>query len=276
MAWPLIGSEGSVGSWGSTNFYSTLLTALSPNSAIVNVTSDSQDITELATFTVAELPGLLFGSATISGFAGASPALGNNGGIAYSAGGYALHVYRSSVRMFTPTVHDITAMNTGSPPTVRAFRPDIFQIGGEYTAGIDSGTALVLPNIPGDSLPTLTLTYLSGATLSGPAIIRQVGPSVVRGQKQVATYQWRGTGSWASVGGLFGTRTFGSGANLDPLWSAGGSAAGAMTINMKAASTVKKVDFADSFWTGISLDWEPGAPVKASISVQATGAITVS
>lgn len=275
MAYWSRGAEGAITSWGSTNIYSTILAGITPVSAVLYVGSDDIDVTGLGAFAVTKIPGLKSARVDFRGYAGSTTYIGNNGNLAYSAGGYALHVPEWNWSMATPTVHDITEFN----PTVvwRSFMPDIYASSIRFTAGIDSTTALVMPPDPAAALPTLTLTYKSGATIASTGLIRAVSPSVVRGQKNVATYELVGTGNTTTVGGIFGSRTWGGSNNSDttngmPLWSAGGSAAGAMVIT---AVTGRTYSLADSFITSMRLSCNVGGAVMLEGSIQATGAVTV-
>jgi len=205
------------------------------------------------------------------GFAGSSAYIGNNGAITYSAGGYALHVPEFTWNASTPAVHDITEFNSGSPPEWRTYMPDIFQNSARYVAGIDADTAIVFPPAPGAALPTFTMTYKSGATLAMTGLIQRVGPAIVRGQKNMATYDVLGSGTTTAVGGVFGSHTFGGTLNGDPLWSAGGSATGAIVVTAASGRTYSGTD---SFWTSLQLQCTVGGAVMVSGSIQGCGTLT--
>jgi len=264
------GDSGSVVSWGSANFYSTLLAGISPARATVFVGADTPDVTAFQAFAATSIPGLKMCRATISAYAGSTPYLGNAGTLAYDMGGYALHVPGWQWTASTPAVHDITEFN---PSVVwRSFMPDIFQAACSFTAGIDSATAVVLPPAPAASLPVLTLTYKTGGTLASSAIISSLNSTIAVRNKNVAAYNVKMTGTTTAAGGIFGTKTFGSTINTDPLWSAGGAAVGALVIQAYSGRTYT---FADSMWTRIQLTCEVGAPVRVDIDVQGSGALTV-
>lgn len=269
MAYIVAGIQGALTSWGSTNQNSTILSGITPASVNLRVMSDTPNVSGLGNSYESHIPGLKFSNGSISGYNGSAPALGATGNVAYSAGGYALHVYSAEVTIRTTTVHDITELNAGSQ--WMRFRPDALAWSMRYTAGIDSATALVLPPDTGASIPTVTLTYATGATLAGSGVIRQVSAAIVRGQKSIATYEVQGSGTLGTVGGVFGTSTLGSTANAAPLWAAGGSATGAMVIT---AVTSRTYTLSDSFWTSIRLRWTPAAPVAVDIDFQGDGSVT--
>lgn len=273
MGYWTIGSEGRLTSWGSSNFYSTLLAAMTANRAVVRVGSDEIDITGLNVHQMAYTPGLKRVQVDITGMLGSTPYLGNNGLVTMSSG-YATHVQSFEWSASTPTVHDITEFSSGGSVEWMSFRPDVFMASATFTAGVDSSTALTLPPAPAASLPTVTLQYTTNGTLAASGIIRQLSAGPVRGQRNLAEYSITGTGAWTAAGAasIFGSRTFGSSANADPLWSAGSSAAGAMVVQLAPSRTLS---LADSFWERMVLRCSVGAIPTINITVRGTGALTV-
>jgi len=265
------GEEGALTSWGSANINATILSGMITNSCTLFVGSDTQDVTGLGAHAAVNIPGLKTWRVDFRGFAGSSAYIGNNGAITYSAGGYALHVPEFTWNASTPAVHDITEFNSGSPPEWRTYMPDIFQNSARYVAGIDADTAIVFPPAPGAALPTFTMTYKSGATLAMTGLIQRVGPAIVRGQKNMATYDVLGSGTTTAVGGVFGSHTFGGTLNGDPLWSAGGSATGAIVVTAASGRTYSGTD---SFWTSLQLQCTVGGAVMVSGSIQGCGTLT--
>lgn len=277
MAYPLIGSNATPGSWGSTNYYSVALASLTAASASYSIDNDGQDITALGAFATSEIPGLLSARATLGGWLGATPALGTSGSIAYSGyttAPYGINVQSFNIAMRTPAVHDITTGSSGSPATFRAFRPDIFTCAASFTSLVDSATALTLPNVPGDTIGTATFTIVPGITAALTGIIRTLGVRLARPGKQLVTYGMHNVGTVTFAGGTASgplARTYGSTNNADPLWSAGGSVAGALVLNMLGAGT-RKITFTDSFWTSIGISSQnPGSPVAMEYGIQPTG-----
>lgn len=270
MAYILAGIQGALTSWGSANQNATIASAITPASVNCTIAGDSQNVTGLNANYATMIPGLKSTSGTITGFTGSTPYIATSGQVAYNSGGYALHIYSAEATLRTATVHDITELSSGSQ--WKAFRPDLFTWSFRYTAGIDNTDPIVAPPNTGASLPTVTLTYGSGATLIGSGLIRQVTPTIVRGQKQIATFEVDGSGSLATAGGIFGTSTLGGSVNTAPLWAAGGAATGAMVITAAGSRTYT---IADSFWTAIKLSWTPASAARVDINWQGTGALTI-
>lgn len=279
MGYQTIGAEGRVTSWGSANFYSTLLAAITPQSARLVVVGDGQDITGLFTSQTSRIPGLKSATVEITGQVGAAPYLGNRGFVSYSGSEYDSHVYEFDWTCTTPTVYDITEYSSSDSPEWRTFRPDMFDATCRFTAGVDHTDALTLPPDPGASLPTVTLCYKSNgsgtstASLAAAGLINQLTAQTRVRNKNVATYEILGSGAWTAAGAdsIFGARTFAGSSNVDPLWSAGGSAAGQLIFQMASGRTFT---CSDSFWTRIALRGRVNAPTEISISVQVTGTVT--
>lgn len=276
MAYVTTGAEGSVVSLGSANFYSVLLSKFTPMSAVVSVESDDVDVTGLDVESAVKIAGLYSWSVELSGSAFSPPRLGNVGSLAFSDSTYDLHVRAWEWNAQALEI-DITEM--AGPPigtTVsKAWRPDgPLQISGTFESMVDSATALSNVAFPGTpaSLPTLTLVYGDDATddqLSGAAIVRQLTASVAKGQLNTANYGFNGSGAWTPAGT---NSPFGSSALGIPLWSAGGSAAGAIVIATLTGS--KTISGADSFWTRLRLRCAVGGQVEMSATLRGTGALT--
>lgn len=270
MAYVLISDQGALTSWGSGNQNATILAAITPARATLDIVENVANVSALGTAYESFIPNLKSVAGSIGGYIGSAPYIGAIGIVAFSSGGYALHVTEAEVSIRTTTAHDITELNAGSQ--WMRFRPGTLTWSIRYTAMIDSGTAIVAPPDTGASLPTVTLTYGSGATVAGAGVIRQVGVAIVRGNKQLVTYEITGTGTLTTAGGIFGTSTLGSTHNTAPIWNAGGSATGAMVIT---AASGRTYSMADSFWTGIRLRVTPNAPASVDISWQGDGAVTI-
>lgn len=278
MGYPNTGSEGTVVSWGSANFYSVLLSRVAPFSASFQVNGEDIDITQLNSETFSVLSGLTDWSATLEAFGFATPRLGNVGTVTYSSGGYVLHAYEWEWNIETEQVHDITELATTPPsgPTWRSFRPDSSKVTGTIRCRADSATALAIPHQVGTALPTLTLVYGDSATdeqVSGTARIQQLGVAVRRGSLTEVDYSFTGSGAWtpAGTGSIFGSSAFGV-----PLWSQGGAAAGALVVDTKSSATRKTITGADSFWRRISLRCAVGEAVSLTVDVQGVGSLTPS
>lgn len=269
MAYPTVGSEGSLVSWGSANFYATLLSRMVTNQANVSIQVDGEEVTGLDVEHAVRLPGLKSATVSINATLFATPKLGNVGNVAYSSGGYVLHLSGWELNLKNRYLHDITATaGPAAAPTWRSFRPDSHEWDATLTTKADSGTAPVLPHAPTDSLPTITFTYGDEATddtFAGVGMIQQFAPSVQRGSPNTFTYRLMSSGALTPAGT---TSPFGSSAFNTPLWSAGGAAAGAMVIATLTGS--RTITITDSFWTSLNIKCEVGRPVELSAEVQVT------
>lgn len=282
MAYPLIGGQGSVASWGTaSNAYADLLAAITPASVRWSIVGETQDVTGIGALNVSRIAGLKSGSATISGFGGAAaatvtPVMGNYGSITWS-GGYTANVQSWEFTARTIAVHDITSTQA-TPILYRYFRPDIFTSSARFTAIVDDTAAVIAPFNVGTSAATVVLTYGSAQTITMTGFPRMVEETLTKGNKQLVTYEIDGTSTVAMSGGFLsgiGTGdTWGNTVNDFPLWSAGGTVAGQLVIN-NISGGARKVTFADSFWTSIRASVSPGAPIGVQIGVQPTGVITI-
>lgn len=275
MAYRTVGVDGEVTSWGSANFYSTMLARLTPVAIDWDENNDPIEVAALGTDYDTNIPSVRSWRATLRARAFATPRIGNVGTVTFSAGGYALHVRRWSLTI-EAQVHDITelASSPASGPTWRDFRPDRSRISGTISCHADSGTVPVNTHAIGASAPTLTLVYGDSATdeqLSGAAILSQLSGSVSRGSQNTLDYSFVQAGQWTPAG----TNSFlGSTALGIPIWSEGGSAVGAIVWATKSTSTAKTATGTDSFWTSINITCEVDQPVEVSIAIQGVGALT--
>lgn len=275
MGYPTAGSEGTVVSWGSANFYATLLSRMSPNSAVVSVNGNPLDITALDEEVNQWLPGLNSWKASIrsrwKNNAGAIK-LGNVGNVAWSEGGYATHIRGFEITAKT-RVHDITEqVGVSSAPVWMAFRPDGLEVTGRVRTLIDSSTALVLPHLPTTALATLTLTYGDEATddilTIGSTLMAQASASLQVGQLNTYEYDFSGGSiTPAGTGSPFGTSALGT-----PLWGQLATTPGAIVIASLTGS--KTLTGADSFYESWTLRADVGGAVELDVEVQGTGALT--
>lgn len=278
MSWPTIGAEGTITSWGSTNFYSTFLAAITPNAGTMTISNDAQDVTGINAYAATTIPGLKSATATIAGFlnnagSAGAPYIGNAFTLTFS-GGYVVNPISWEWTASSPD-HDITSRTIGGgTPLWKYFRPDIFSARLRYTCFVDSSTTIALPLDPNAATSSCSLAYGNSATLAANGIITNVPISIVRGQRNLVTYELMGTGSWVSANGPFGTsRTFGNTANTDPLWTAGvptSSPAGALVLNTGNSKTLTAQD---SFWTQLRLAGTVSGAVQASANIRVTGTV---
>lgn len=268
MGYPTIGAEGKLVSWGSSNFYSDLFTRVNWSNCRLNITTDSHETTGLDVEAVTRIEGLKQWSMALSGEAllGSAVKTGSTGLVTF-ASGYALHVQSWELTL-EAGVHDITAFDPAGV-SWRSFRPDASSWSGSFTALVDSSTAV---SGIGSAPASATFRYEDNTidgTLSGDIIVTPFDVTVVRGSLNQYTFGFQGSGALTPAGtnSLFGTTVFGI-----PLWSAGGSAAGA--IVMAALTGSRTFSGADSFWRRISVRCNVGEPIEVSVDVQGTGAMT--
>jgi hypothetical protein len=277
VGYPLRSFEAAISSWGSANFYSTLLNALRVNGVRVNIRNPPMDVTGLTSSSKQLLVGLGEATIDIEAFAFATPRLGTQGLITFgtTTNTYVQFADEWDLEMSWPE-HDITQLS--GAPTWRSFMPGgPMTARGRFRARPVSDTALENPFITGTpaALPTLALRYGDSATdetltLAG-AVVSSLGVSASPGDPQMAEYEFESDGAVtpAGTGSLFGTTALG-----EITWSAGGSAAGAMVVQTKDTATVKTISFADSFLTSIKMAVKVGEATRVSLSVRATGAVT--
>jgi hypothetical protein len=270
MAYPTIGTTGAVTSWGSANFYSQLLANMKTMNATITDAADALDSTGLGDVAMANRVGLTTIDIALSGFAFATPRVGNTGIVAFNSGGYVLYVNEFDLDLSAPAL-DYTAFASGSPPTFRNFRPGLFSWRGSYRGIIDSATAIIPANRIGDTLKTLTFTYGTDSandTLAGSVVITPMEAAIQAGNLNTVGYSFVGTGALTSNGtnALFGTGSNPtSGYSVVPTWSAGGSVAGAMVIT---ADTGRTYTITDSFWTSLRLRCQVGGLVSVEATVK--------
>lgn len=281
MGYQTTGAEGTVVSLGSSNFYSTLLSRITPANATVKVTNDDIDITGLDVEQAVYIPGLSSWTADISGRAFATPRLGNVGTVVFSggtptgSGAGVLHVQGYELNIETENVHDITELAAlpANGPLWRNFRPDAIRVSGRITAFADSATALSIPHTTAQSVfPTLTLLYGDSATdetIAGQAKLNSLSAAVRRGSLNTAEYSFMGSGAWTPAGT---NSPLGSSALAIPLWSQGGSVVGPLVVATLTGS--RTLTGQDSFWRRLTIRCQVGSPVEFDISLQGVGTLT--
>lgn len=273
MGYVTIGSEGRVASWGAGgSLYATILSNLRAATASWSVEEANEITTGLNSTTTASITGIRSATATIRGFALASPVLAYKSVIASSGSDYVTNARSFEFVWETTQVHDITPLpdTVGNQVLWRLFRPDITRVSGSWSCFQDSATATTLPTAAGASPPTITLTYATGAAVAGAGIVRRKGGSMSVGAPNTVAYEFVGTGNWAGSGAssIFGAYTFAA-----IPWSAGGSA---HPLVIEPLATSRTVTFADSFIRRLRLSaGSPGETVKVEIEIQGSSTVTM-
>ena len=279
MGYPVQGINGVVNSWSGT-FQSNLLSKMVANAAVHNMSAAAAQVTGLNAAVESYIPGVGTWEVTIGGTAFASSRLGNQGLVAFSAGGYVYHVDSARVKI-EAQVHDITAFAATSPIWGR-FMPGVSNWSATYRCRVDSANNVPIPHLApttsdgGASLPTVTFTYgkSNDATLAGSCMIDRVSPAIRRGDQVWVDIGVRGTGALtpAGAGSILGSTAFGQ-----PEWDQGSSPPVSTTqpsISFQAATSRTYVG--SCFWKSIELAWDVRSPVSIVVVAQGTGELVPS
>lgn len=275
MSYIPISNEGGVVSFGPNAFNTAFLAACKPSSGTLTISEDVPVVTAMLDVSTVKIPALKSASFSSDAFALSAPIIGNTGEIAFSSGGYALHVFGWNLSIAPVAIHDITEPNATSPPEWKSFQPDLNSWKGTFTAGIDSTTALVNPPAAGTasgSLPTLTLKIDSTRTFAGTVILQQLGATVRVGNLTMATYAFEGTGTLTPAGSGNPLGTTASALNRF-ISSLGGTATGSLVFAAKTGA--RTYTSADGFLSGVNFSCQRGSPVLANFSIQCSGAVTI-
>lgn len=276
QSYPIISTDGSVTSWGSTNFYSDLLSRISPNTSTFNITAQPFDTTAIGSTTTNHIGGLRSVSGTLSGRvnlkSGAShiPSIGNNGLVTF-ASGYADHVKSWSLTLETVAVHDITSQNA-TPPTYASYRPDRIRATGTYTALVDATDDLIYVPAPNALGAAIDLKYgenTADELIEFDAVVTQLSTTMATPSLNQVVYGFVASTAITPSGT---NSILGSSALTVPLWtwSSGSSVPNLLTLTAITGKTY----IVDAFWTRISLDCSVDSLVEVSIDWQGAGAIS--
>jgi hypothetical protein len=253
MAYPIIGVDGSVTSWGSADFYSVLLSKISPNSATFSVVAPPEDITGIGTGQTSNISGLRTSQGTIDARIklGATPILGNAGLVTF-ASGYTTHARAWDLTLETVAVHDITTFNA-TPPTFRSRRPDRVRAYGSFLCRVDNSTDIIAPPTANATGAAMTLRYGDEATddtIAFNANVTQVSTAIVDRQIQDVTCAFTASGAITPAGtnSILGS----SASALEiPLWEYSSGSSVPHTLTLTAISG--KTYTTDAFWTRIRI-----------------------
>jgi len=272
MAYPIIGADGAVTTWGSADFYSVLLSKISPNSATFQVMADPFDVTGIGTAQSANISGLRSTQGTIDArikLGGTYPTIGNSGLVTF-ASGYTTHVRSWDLTLETVAVHDITTFaSTG--PVFRTRRPDRVRCYGSYVARVDNSTDIIAPPTANSSGASMTLRYGDEATddtIAFNALVTQTGTAIVDAQAQDVTCAFTATGAITPAGtnSILGS----SATALEvPLWeyTSGSSVPHTLTLTAITGKTYTT----DAFWTRIRLQCTVDQVLTVSIDWAGSG-----
>lgn len=291
MAFPITGSTATVTSVTAGTDVKFLFDVLKINEVAINTEADEFDISELSGSgaAVERLSGLRSGTMTFSGFyPKAAPKIGNTGLLSYNA------VTVGFVQDWTMDVDfgeiDITSFNA-TAPTVKKFMPSgLFTWGGTFNVhmlnddnalGSATDDEVTLPTAAGSTGTAAIFQIFTGATnahtLAGNILLRSLGHSIRKADKQVLAYAYSGSGSLTEQQGdtydplRIDPATIapgGSAAWAGPSWTDATSPSIVVTAYSGRTYTIK------AFLKSLSISVSPGNPIAINGSLRIFDTIT--
>lgn len=242
------------------DLYRILNTSTDPFTASVNASFPAVDVSAFeSTSPVAKDMESDIGSWTGS-FTGRYPknaaAMGHEGLVTFSSG-YVLGCSGWSITLNCEAYDDTEFAST--PPSWRSFIPGEITATGSFDVRVDDTTPLTL-GTTGSATFRMNTETTNDNELSGTIRITGVQPTVARGAKNVATYNFAFDGNVTSAGD-------------NALFTAGALATPDLTaIVLRAAGAI---DYdGDAFWTSLTINTRIGSPIEVSGSLQGSGALT--
>lgn len=278
MAYPTIGEEGSVVSWGSANFYSALLSNFTPMGYTITTLAQPQEVTPYGATAKTHISGLGEWTVQIRGRMFSTPRLANQAFFSWGSGSNYAVSPRAWDLTITAPEYPITPM-AGTTPTWKTFRPGIASWRGKLTCLADSATAGQTPNLPpttGTQAAYANAVFKFGEesagtdhTLTGAGVVVGVNDNVTVGDLSGYELDIMGSGVLTAAGssGPFGTTAFGI-----PTWTAGGSVAGALVLASLTGSRTRTGT--DSFWTSINIRCTLENLIEITLGVRGSGSLT--
>lgn len=262
------GTTGSVVSWAGTGNSALVTSGSAPAAFVLNISAREDDITPLTA------SGAVFREYTIGlgEWSGSietrpNPAKYGSGGNLTGSGPYLTNVQSWRLRLDAGPVQKITGFDA-SGVTHQSYAPSLWNWGGTYTAGVDSSTAIVAPSA---TAATLTFKLIENAsadhTLSGSAMVRQIGIPVRVGNVTIATFEFRGTGALTAAG------TSGTGVG-NPFFAAGTIGAPA-TGSLVLQAATNRTYTGDAFPENVEINCVVDELITAKIGFRGTGALTI-
>ena len=245
----------------SKDLYRLLNTSTDPFSASLSVTGETFDVSAFeSTAPVAkDMEGGL--GAWTGQFSGRypknAPAIGHEGLVTF-ANGYVLGCSGWSITMNCESYDDTAFAST--PPTWRTMIPGEISATGSFDVRIDDTTPLTLLT-SGAATFRMNTEATDDNELSGTIIIDTLNPTISRGARNVATYNFVFDGNVTSAGD-------------NALFAAGALATPDLTdIVLRAKGAI---DYTGSaHWTSLTIGSQIGSPIEVSGSLQGSGALTV-
>jgi hypothetical protein len=293
MAFPITGSTATVTSVTAGTDVKFLFDVLKINEVAINTEADEFDISELSGSgaAVERLSGLRSGTMTFSGFyPKAAPKIGNTGLLQYGS----TPVTVGFVQDWTMDIDfgeiDITSFNA-TAPTVKKFMPSgLFTWGGTFNVhmlnednalGSASDDEVTLPTAAGSTGTAAIFQIFTGATnahtLSGNVLLRSLGHSIRKADKQVLAYAYSGSGGVTEQQGdtydplridPASIAPGGSAAWTGPSWTDNTSPSIVVTAYSGRTYTIK------AFLKSLSISVSPGNPIAINGSLRIFDTIT--
>lgn len=248
---------------GQTGFdlHRIINTTTDPYTCTINTTGEAFDVSAFeSTSPVAKdmLQGIGVWTASFAGrYPKNAPIAGHEGSVVF-ANGYVLGTSAWSITLNAET-YDDTAM-ASTPPTWRSFLPGEITGSGSFDVRIDDTTALTALTT-GAATFRMNPATTTPNTLAGTIIITGVSPTVARGARNVATYNFVFDGNITGAGdeSLF--------------------AAGAMTTPDLTEIVLRAEGSRDytgiGHWTSLTIGAAIGSPIEVSGTLQGSGALTI-
>lgn len=199
-----------------------------------------------------------------------TPQSGYTGNVSWATGTFD---YATNVRDWTCDLRcgekQVTAFN-GTGVVAHAFIPLAWSWGGTFSGYLDGTTPPDLPDLPTNTLSTLTLLAYNTTTddtLSGSAVVTQLTADAGVDGTGEFSYSYVGTGDLAIAGTNYGIASTG-------IWS-GGSLITPTAGSLVLTSTTSRTYTGNAFPTGVS--WRVGVDsgIEVVVSFRGTGALTV-
>ncbi len=200
----------------------------------------------------------------------ATPQTGYSGSVAWATGTFD---YATGIREWNLDLtcdEKLVTVFNGTGVVAHAYIPLAWSWRGGFTGYHDDTTPPDLPDIPTNTLSTLTLMAVNTTvddTLSGTAVVTQLGVDVgVDGTGDVA-YSFEGTGGLTAAGTDFGIASTG-------IWSSGSlvtPTAGSLVLTAASGRTYT----GNAFPTGVSFRVGVDSGIETTIAFRGTGALTI-
>ena len=185
-----------------------------------------------------------------------TPVPGHIGSVVSVTNGYALNCYSWSLSLRGKEL-DVTAFQPSED--WKAFAPGIVDWGGEYSAWVDSGTAVTMPNkYLTPVVPTFSLNAANTVTMTGSAHITNVRVGVRVDDRQLVTFTYQGTGNLTSAGG---TNVIPADSTLSPF------GASSLVSTLATSRTLT----GDAFPTAVMVRCVVGQRTETEIAFRGTG-----